>query len=244
MTNSISQANPAETASGEAAMERLADRLIAIGPAPMDPSDSPIERHSPAEAAAYSASAAIARRADERARRSRSVIGLTVDSFVAACSFIPYALVALALRLIMARVFFLDGQTRVDGPHLPFSTQNFFKLDFLRDIDLAVVLPLQVKAETLAAFQTQYPPMPVPPVLAAYLVSYAEFILPIMLVIGFGTRFAALGLLIMTAMISVYVMPQDLLTAHVYWAGILTVLLSLGAGQISVDHIIRYIARR
>ena len=42
MTNSISQANPAETASGEAAMERLADRLIAIGPAPMDPSDSPI----------------------------------------------------------------------------------------------------------------------------------------------------------------------------------------------------------
>ena len=57
-------------------------------------------------------------------------------------------------------------------------------------------------------------------------------------------RFAALGLLIMTAMISVYVMPQDLLTAHVYWAGILTVLLSLGAGQISVDHIIRYIARR
>jgi len=244
MTNSISQANPAETASGEAAMERLADRLIAIGPAPMDHSDSPNERHSPAEAAAYSTSAAIARRADERARRSRSVIGLTVDSFVSACSFIPYALVALALRLIMARVFFLDGQTRVDGPRVPFNIQDLVSLDFLRNIDFSVVLPLQVKAETFAAFQNQYPPMPIPPVVAAYLVSYAEFILPIMLVIGFGTRFAALGLLIMTAMISVYVMPQDLLTAHVYWAAILTVLLSLGAGQISVDHIIRYIARR
>ncbi len=244
MTNSISQANPAETASGEAAMERLADRLIAIGPAPMDHSDSPHERHSPAEAAAYSTSEAIARRADERARRSRSVIGLTVDSFVSACSFIPYALVALALRLIMARVFFLDGQARVDGPRVPFNIQDLVSLDFLRNIDFSVVLPLQVKAETFAAFQTQYPPMPIPPVLAAYLVSYAEFILPIMLVIGFGTRFAALGLLIMTAMISVYVMPQDLFTAHVYWAALLTVLLSLGAGQISVDHIIRYIARR
>lgn len=244
MTNSISQANPAETASGEAAMERLADRLIAIGPAPMDHSESPNERHSPVEAAAYSTSAAIARRADERARRSRSVIGLTVDSFVSACSFIPYALVALALRLIMARVFFLDGQTRVDGPRVPFNIQDLVSLDFLRNIDFSVVLPLQVKAETFAAFQTQYSPMPIPPVVAAYLVSYAEFILPIMLVIGFGTRFAALGLLIMTAMISVYVMPQDLFTAHVYWAALLTVLLSLGAGQISVDHIIRYIARR
>ena len=30
-------------------------------------------------------------------------------------------------------------------------------------------------------------------------VTYAEFILPIMLVLGFGTRFAALGLLLVTA---------------------------------------------
>jgi len=75
-------------------------------------------------------------------------------------------------------------------------------------------------------------------------VSYAEFILPIMLVLGLGTRFAALGLLIMTALIQIYVMPQALWSAHVYWASMLLVLLSLGAGQISVDHIIRLIARR
>ncbi len=244
MSNSISQADLAERASGEAAMERLADRLTAIGPAPMDHADGLNERYHPAGSTAYSPSAAIARRADERARRSRSIIGLMVDSFVSACSFIPYALVALALRLIMARVFFLDGQTRIDGLRVPFSIQDFLRLDFLRGIDFSVVLPFQVKAETFAAFQTLYPAMPVPPTVAAYLVSYAEFILPIMLVIGFGTRFAALGLLIMTAMISIYAMPQELLTAHIYWAAILTVLLSLGAGQISVDHIIRYIARR
>lgn len=221
--------------SGEVAMSRLADRLAALAPPPMDLPPSSIVRQSPAVAAALSTSAAIVNRANERARRSRSIIGLTVDSFVSACSFIPYALVALALRLMMARVFFLDGQTRIDGPRVPLTVQDF---------DLSVVLPMQVRPETFTAFLTQYPPLPVPPALAAYLVSYAEFILPIMLVIGFATRFAALGLLIMTALIQIYVLPEALWSVHVYWAAILMVLLSRGPGQISVDNIIRLIARR
>ena len=172
------------------------------------------------------------------------MIGLTVDSFISACSFVPYALVALALRLIMARVFFVDGQTRIEGPRFTLHIQDYVNLDFLRGFDLSVVLPLQVKAETFTAFMVQYPPMPVPPMLAAYLVSYAEFILPIMLVIGFSTRFAALGLLAMTAVISIFVMPEALFSTHLYWAAILAVLVSLGAGQISVDHIVRVLARR
>lgn len=245
MNNSSSTLpNLADRASGEAAMSRLADRLAAMAPAPMDLQPSAIVRQSPAVAAALTTSAAIAKRAHERARRSRSVIGLTVDSFISACSFVPYALVALALRLIMARVFFLDGQTRIDGPRFTLHIQDYVNLDFLRGFDLSVVLPLQVKAETFTAFMVQYPPMPVPPMLAAYLVSYAEFILPIMLVIGFGTRFAALGLLAMTAVISIFVMPEALFSTHLYWAAILAVLVSLGAGQISVDHIVRVLARR
>jgi putative oxidoreductase len=225
---------------GVAAMSRLADRLAAVAPpAPVleltRPMQSPPPRFSPAVTAALSTSAAINARAAERARRSRSVIGILVDSFTAACSFIPYALVALALRLVIARLFFLDGQTRIEGPHLSYNFQGF---------DFSVVLPLQVKAETFTAFLTQYAAVPVPPVLAAYLVSYAEFILPIMLVVGFGTRFAALGLLIMTALIQVYVMPQELWSVHVYWASILMVLLALGPGRISVDAIVRLVARR
>lgn len=221
--------------SGEAAMSRLADRIAAMAPPPMELSPSTIVRRSPAVAAALSTSAQIAKRADERARRSRSIIGMTVDSFVSACSFIPYALVALALRLVMARVFFLDGQTRIDGPRVPLTVKDF---------DFSVVLPLQVKAETFTAFLTQYPPLPVPPALAAYLVSYAEFILPIMLVLGFATRFAVAGLLIMTALIQIFVLPEALWSVHVYWAAILLVLLSRGPGQISIDHIIRYVAKR
>jgi len=226
---------PAGNGSGEAAMSRLADRLAALAPPPLNLSPASIVRPTPAVQAALATSTAISARAAERARRSRSIIGLTVDSFVSACSYIPYALVALALRLTMARVFFLDGQLRVDGPRVPLNVHDFV---------LSVVLPLQVRPETFSAFLTQYAPLPVPPVLAAYLVSYAEFILPIMLVFGFGTRFAALGLLIMTVLIQTYVMPEALWTVHVYWASILLVLLSRGPGQISVDHIIRFIARR
>jgi putative oxidoreductase len=173
-------------------------------------------------------------RAAERARRSRSIVGLLVDGFVSVCSLVPFALVALALRLLMARVFFFDGQTRITGSLLSVDLYNF---------NFSMILPMQVKAETFNAFLTAYPPLMVPPAIAAYALTYAEFILPVLLVIGFATRFAALGLLIVTAM-QFYLMPSGLWTAQVYWAGILLVLLSRGAGQLSIDHIIRLIARR
>lgn len=244
INNTSTLPNLAERASGEAAMARLADRLTAMAPPPMNLSPTNIVRPAFTPSPALSASAAIARRAHERARRSRSIIGMTVDSFVSACSAVPYALVAFGLRLIMARLFFLDGQTRIDGPRLSFNPLDYANLDFLRGFDFSIVLPMQVKAQTFTAFSVQYPPIPVPPVLAAYLVSYAEFILPILLVLGLGTRFAALGLLIMTAMISYFVMPQAFFTAQIFWAAILTVLISRGPGQLSIDHIIHKLARR
>jgi putative oxidoreductase len=223
---------------GVTAISRLADRLAAVTPPPSVlelTNPLPPYRPSPAVAAALSTTAAIAARADRNARRSRSITGLMVDGFVALCSFIPYALLALALRLMMARVFFLDGQARIEGPRLSHDIYGF---------DLSVVLPMQVKAETFSAFLTQYAPLPVPPMLAAYLVSYAEFLLPIMLLLGFGTRVAALGLLIMTALIQFYVMPQALWSLHVYWAAILLVLLSRGPGALSIDHFIRLASHR
>lgn len=189
-------------------------------------------RFSPAATAALGTTAALAAQADRRARRSRSITGTLIRSFVAACAFIPYALVAVVLRLAMARVFFLDGQTRVDGPRIPIEVQGF---------DFSFVVPLQVKAETFTAFLTQYAALPVPPALAAYLVSGGEFLLPIMLVLG--TRIAALGPLLMTALIQIYVMPQALWSLHIYWASILLVLLSCGPGQLSIDHFIKLAAR-
>jgi len=224
---------PVDNITGVRAMSRLADRLTAVAPPAVAASLTapPALRFSPAVTSALNRSAAMSADAARRARRTRSTLGIVVDSFVSACSFIPYALVALALRFVMARLFFLDGQSLIAGPVVRF--ENFF-----------MVLPAQVKAETFSAFLGQYATLPISTALAAYVVSYAEFVLPICLVLGFGTRFAALGLLIITAMIQFYAAQQVLWGMHVYWASILIVLLSLGAGQISLDHIIRYVARR
>jgi len=221
-------------------MGRLADRLASLVPPPVAAglaTPLPIPRRSAAVEAALAKSRKKAAKAARRAMhpRSRFLISRMVNSFVSACSFIPYALVGLGLRLLMARLFFFDGQTRIDGPRVPLN---------IRDIELSVILPLHPRLDTFNAFATKYAGVPMSPEVGAYLLSYAEFALPICLVLGFGTRMAAFGLLIMTAVIQVYVMPEALWTAHIYWASILLVLLSLGPGQISADNVIRYIARR
>jgi len=241
-----------QAVSGEVAMSRLADRLATlVPPAPLELSRMQavsMPRPSAAVSTALSASAAIAARAAERARRSRSVVGVTVDGFISACSLLPYGLVALALRLLMARIFFLDGQTRLDGTrwslHVPVEKLTASLPFRLPPLDFSLILPWQVKADTIADFATQYPPIPLPPALAAYVVSYAEFVLPVCLVLGFATRFASLGLLFITALIAVFVVPNTLAGEPVFWASILLVLLSLGGGALSIDNIIRLIARR
>lgn len=235
MSDIAATPRPLRSMPGEMAMSRLADRLAAL--APQEPLNlttlqaTSMPRPSPAVATALATSRAISARAAERARRSRSVTGLMVDGFVAACALVPYALIALALRLVMARVFFLDGQTRVDGLRIPLAFQDF---------SFPLILPMQVKAEAATSFLA----LPVPPALTAAVVSYAEFVLPMLLVIGLATRFAALSLLVLTVLFQLYVAPQALWTAHIYWAGALLVLLSQGPGRLSLDALIRLIARR
>lgn len=214
--------SPASIATGDAATSRLADRLAALAPQRPTEFDRPGETGEPETQ-------------EIRPAGRRSALGIVVDSFVAACAFIPYALVGLALRLVMARLLFLDGQTRIEGPLVPLNVPNF---------DFTVVVPMQVKAESFTALVSQLAPLPVPPAIAAYLVSYGEFVLPILLVLGFATRFTALVLLIATALMQVYLVPDALWTLHVYWASILLVLLSQGAGSMSFDHLIRFITRR
>lgn len=229
----------ADRANGAAAMERLADRLVSMAPPPLDLPHSAMVRQSPAVAAGLAASAAIARRAHERARRSRRpILTMLVDSFVAACAFIPYSAVALALRLMMAKVFFLDGQTKVDGLWLPVRVAELTKY-YVTGFDFSVIVPTGVRPEVFSAFATQYPRLPVPPAIAAYAVSFAEFALPVLLVIGLGTRFAALGLLVITGMILAFVAADPLATVQFYWAALLAVLVTQGPGAVSLDHLIR-----
>jgi putative oxidoreductase len=217
-------------------MQRLADRLIGL--VPPSAAKPVLPEPSPAVAAALARSTQLAGDAARRARRAGrpSLVGILFS--------IPYSLVALVLRLVIARVFFLDGQARIEGPRFAYGMPavDFHGFGF-GGFDFSVILPAQVKVTTVAALFDYLESAMVSTILG-YAICYAEFILPIMLVLGLGTRFVAFALIGVTVLTQLYFAPQALWTAHIYWGSILIVLISLGGGKISVDHILRMIKGR
>jgi putative oxidoreductase len=179
----------------------------------------------------------IAGAAPEQAAGPAAIRGGVVDTLVWLCARSVYALLALGLRLVMARVFFLSGQAKIEGPGVPIQWPA-------GGVDLSVTLPAAIKETTFQLFETQYAELPIAPAAAAYLFSYAEFVLPICLLLGFATRFAAAGLLALTMLLQIYVAPAMWWSLHVYWLSILLVLVLLGPGAISIDALIRTIYRR
>jgi putative oxidoreductase len=135
---------------------------------------------------------------------------------------------------VAARAFFIPGQAKIEGPSVSLFGRS----------ELTITLPAQIKDTTFTLFQTQYSGLPLPPNVAAYLFTYAEFVLPICLVIGFATRLSALALLVMTVLIQIYVAPDLLWTLHAYLIAILAVLISLGPGAISADGLLRYLSSK
>ncbi|MBB4613009.1 DoxX family protein [Novosphingobium taihuense] len=125
---------------------------------------------------------------------------------------LPDSVLLLVMRLGIASVFFLSGRTKVEGL-------------------------LTITDSTYYLFETDYALPLVPPQIAAHAATYAEHILPILLVIGLGSRFAALGLLGMTTVIEVFVYP-DAWSTHLSWAGLLLPVIAKGAGAFSVDALI------
>jgi putative oxidoreductase len=172
-----------------------------------------------------------------REARSGSLLARLAALLVGLCALVPYALVAIGLRFLMARVFFIEGQPKIEGPAVPITL-------FGRDAEFSLILPAAIKDSTFRLFETQYAALPLPPTTAAYLYSYAEFLLPVCLVLGFATRLSALVLLILTVLMLVYVSPQALWTTQVYWIAILMVLMSVGPGAISLDGLVRYVYRK
>jgi len=163
--------------------------------------------------------------------RWRSIAARVIDRIVIASGVIPYALVALVLRLIMAGAFFVSGQAAVVGPEITFS---------FRGLNFSLILPAQVRDDVLDAYATQFATVPISSVFIANGFAFAEFLLPIYLVIGVGTRIVALVLLIMTIVLQIYIAPEALWTTHVYWLAILLTLMAGGAGAISLDWLISH----
>lgn len=119
---------------------------------------------------------------------------------------VPYAVLAVPLRLAVATVFWRSGQTK------------------LANWDTAVAL-----------FADEYGLPGLPPELAAYIAAGIELSTPVLLVLGLFTRAASLVLLGMTTVIEIFVYPQAWPT-HIQWAAMLLVLLCRGAGTLSLDH--------
>jgi putative oxidoreductase len=147
-----------------------------------------------------------------------------------------YSLLAFAIRLLLARAFFRAGQGMIDGPELCLRLPIW-------NLDFAVVLPQEIKPAILQQFESQYANLPISPSAAAYLFGYAEFVLPICLVLGFATRIAALGLLGLTTLLQIYVAPEMWWHEHAYWVVLLAVLLCLGPGGLSTDAVLRRLYR-
>lgn len=117
--------------------------------------------------------------------------------------------VALLLaRLYVARVFFLSGLTK------------------LRDWD-----------STLDLFRYEYQVPLLPPELAAWAGTAGELMLPVLLVLGLGGRFAALGLSVVNTMavLSLADLPEAAAQQHLFWGCLLAGLLLWGPGRWSVD---------
>ena len=122
---------------------------------------------------------------------------------------VPYSLLAIPLRVAVATVFWNSAMTK------------------LANWDTA-----------LALFTDEYNVPLLPPEVAAYIAVTIELTTPVLLVLGLLTRPAAAVLLGMTLVIEVFVYPMAWPT-HLQWAAMLLVLLCRGAGELSLDHMLR-----
>jgi putative oxidoreductase len=78
------------------------------------------------------------------------------------------------------------------------------------------------------------------PAVMAFLSGSGEIIFPLLLVLGLGTRFAALGLLLMTVIVELTV--PDGWPIHLTWAAMALGIMAWGAGRLSVDYALAWIA--
>lgn len=130
----------------------------------------------------------------------------------------PYALVSLALRLALGIPFWFSGLTKWNG--------------FLNLSDTPVLLFTNEFKLHILGKAYDYPF----PVAVAWGSSIAEIVFPVLLALGLGTRLAAFGLLIMTALIQLTV-PSGW-PIHATWAAMAAGVMLLGPGRISLDGVL------
>lgn len=117
----------------------------------------------------------------------------------------------LGARLYVAQVFFMSGLTKI------------------HDWDT-----------TLALFADEYQVPLLPPPVAAVMGTAGELVLPVLLLLGLGGRFAALGLSVVNAVavVSLAEIAPAALQQHVFWGSLLLALVLWGPGKWSLDSLL------
>jgi putative oxidoreductase len=129
-------------------------------------------------------------------------------------STLPESIMLLFVRVALAGIFWRSGRTKVeDGSLLTVSENTLYQFAD----DPFNKLPL------------------LPAEFAAYLTTYAEHLLPILLVFGLFTRLSALALLGMTLVIQLFIFPDAWWQVHALWVALALVLIVRGGGGLSLD---------
>jgi putative oxidoreductase len=124
----------------------------------------------------------------------------------------PSWLLGLIIRVGIADIFWRSGQTKVSGWHV---TQT-----------------------TIQLFRDEYQVPLLSPEIAANLAALQEHLFSVLLVIGLASRLSALGLVCMTAVIEIFVYPENW-PDHLLWAAALLYVVARGPGGVSIDALIR-----
>jgi putative oxidoreductase len=132
---------------------------------------------------------------------------------------VPISLALFVLRVTLALPFWKSGLTKWDGWfNLSFGAQILFESDFKLHI-LGVEYPYPL------------------PDLFAYASACAEVTFPVLLVFGLFTRYAALGVLVMTGIIQLTI-PDGWQNYHLPWAAMALAILTFGPGRIALDWVL------
>jgi putative oxidoreductase len=125
------------------------------------------------------------------------------------------SLVQLVMRVALAVPFWKSGILKWNG--------------FLQLSDVAVALFTDEFMLHLPGGPYHYPV----PTVMAFLSGCGEIVFPVLLVLGLGTRFAALGLLFMTLVVELTV--PDGWPIHLTWAAMALGIMAWGPGLVSID---------
>jgi putative oxidoreductase len=158
---------------------------------------------------------------DQQAAQGEPVrtIGLLVEKAIRLVQTIAQpSLVQLVMRVALAVPFWKSGILKWTG--------------FLQLSDTAVTLFTDEFMLHLPGGPYHYPA----PAVVAFLSGCGEITFPVLLVLGLGTRFAALGLLFMTCIVELTV--PDGWPIHITWAAMALGIMAWGPGRISIDHLV------